>query len=400
MPSYKYKAATLEGDVLENTLVAENETAAMQQLQRMNLIPLDLKKERAQRIHKQSIKKIKTKDVLLFTRQLHTLLRAGIPILGSLNAIKEQTGDPNFKRMIEMIARQVEQGKSFSDALNQFPKNFPPIYINSVKVGEVSGALEETLNYLYKYMKEENNLRQNVKKAFRYPMFVCIGLIGAFIFFTTYVIPQFIPVFASSSTKLPLPTRILLGINYLFSNYGILLVLGIILISVIFYFYRKTPQGKYNVDLFILNIPIWGELIQKVIISRFAKVFHTTNRTGIPVLQSFNIMQDTMENAVYQKELGNVLNRIKRGEGIANSLKHSPYFSPFLIEMIGIGEKSGSLEDMLENVSQFYDEEVSYTIDNMTSLIEPTVIVVLGGMVLLLMLSIFLPIWDMMSVLK
>ena len=400
MPNYLYKAISNDGRTIKNEIVAPNEDEVIIQLQKLQLVPVEIKRQTAKAVTKKSSKKVKVKEVVLFTKQLFTLLKSGVPILVSLNAIKEQNNDPSFKALVEHIAEEVEQGNSFSEALAQFPKVFPPIYVNSVKVGEMSGTLEETLLYMYKYLEEENEIRQNVKKALRYPILVIFGLIFAFIVFTTFVIPKFIPIFVSSGIELPLPTRLLIGIYHIISEYGIFILFGFVGLVVASVFYTRTENGLYMFHSLLLKLPIFGSLLTKVNISRFAKVFHTMNRTGIPVIKAFETLCETMDNAVYRRELEGILERIKEGSSIANSLRQSPYFSAFVAEMIAIGEKSGALDDMLESVSNYYDLEVSETVKNMTSLIEPIVTVALGGMVLILALAIFLPMWDMMSLVQ
>jgi type II secretory pathway component PulF len=398
MPTFKYKAINPEGKTLSSTITAVDENDLVRQLQKLDLIPVEVQeKEAVKSIQKRFGKKIKTQDVLLFTKQLYTLLKAGIPILSSLNAIKEQNPHPGFRQMIEVAANDIEQGSKLSDALGKFSKVFPPIYINSVKVGEVSGTLEDTLIYLYNYLEQEMKIRKNVKKAFRYPLIVVSGLIIAFIIFITMVIPAFIPLFESFAVELPLPTRILIGVHSVIQNYGVVLILGFIGLLTGIYFYRKTPGGKYQFDYFLLRLPILGNLLNKVAISRFAKIFYTMNRTGVPVIKTFELLEENLENEVYCREMGVILSKIKRGQGIANSLKQSALFTTFIVEMVGIGEKAGSLDEMLDSVSQYYDSEVEETIDNMTSMIEPVVTVALGGMVLLFALAIFLPLWDLIS---
>ncbi len=400
MPNFVYKAVGTDGRVVQSDIVAPSEQEVIRHLTKLNLMPVNISQQKKVKGASKSSSKLKVKDVILFTKQLHTLLKSGVPILSSLNAIKEQNTDTGFKDLVEHIAEEVEQGNSFSSALEQYPKTFPAIYVNSVKVGELSGTLEETLQYLASYMEEEARIRQNVKKALRYPMLVILGLLMAFIIFTTFVIPKFIPIFEASGIDLPLPTRLLIGIYSIISHYGIFLAIGLAGLIVGLVFYIRTPKGKYQYHRLLLKMPIFGPLLQKVSISRFAKVFHTMNRTGIPVVKAFDTMRGTMDNEVYRQELTYILERIKDGTGIANSIRQSPYFSPFVVEMIAIGEKSGALDDMLQSVSNYYDLEVDETVQNMTSLIEPIVSVALGGMVLLLALAIFLPMWDMMSMVK
>ena len=398
MPTYKYKAINPEGKMLDSTITASSKDELVRQLQKLDLIPVKIKeKERSKTVQRKFGKRVKTQTVISFTKQLYTLLKAGIPILTALNAIKEQNPDPNFKQMVEIIANDIEQGGKLSEALSKFSKVFPPIYINSVKVGEVSGTLESTLIYLYQYLEQEIKVRKNVKKAFRYPALVILGLVVAFIIFITMVIPAFIPIFESFTMELPLPTRILIWVHGAIQNYGLFMILGLIGIIVGLYFYRKTPLGKYQIDKFLLSLPIMGILLNKVSISRFAKIFYTMNRTGVPVIKTFELLEHNLENEVFCREMSVILSKIKRGQGIANSLSQSNLFTSFIVEMVAIGEKAGSLDEMLNSVSEYYDSEVNETIDNMTSMIEPVVTVLLGGMVLIFALAIFLPMWDLIS---
>ena len=400
MPNFKYRAVNADGQILESTLVAPDKDEVVRQLRKLNMVPVEVNRSVSKNVKKSGNRKIKIKTLLLFVKQLHTLLKAGIPIITGLNAIREQATDDSFKQLIESIIKDVEQGTRFSDALAQFPRVFPEIFINSIRVGEVSGTLEETLLYLYSYLEEEDRIKKDMKKALRYPLFVTVGLISAFLVFTTVVIPNFIPIFKMSSTQLPLPTRLLMGAYYLISNYGFILLFLLVCAITGLVLYIRTPKGKFQFDGFLLKLPVLGEVIRKVSISRFAKIFYTMNRTGIPVVQTFEILQDAMDNSVFAREIKIILEKIKRGEGIANSMKQSPFFTTFVVEMLAIGEQSGSLDEMLANVSEYYSQEVSETVGNMTALIEPIVTVALGGMVLFLALALFLPMWDLMSIVK
>ncbi len=398
MPNYKYKAVNPEGNTVESILMAPDEREVKRQLLEMKMVVISVKEVKSGKKTDQFKLSVKDNVVLHFTKQLYTLLKAGVPIVTSLRALKEQTPDENFKSVIEFIHQDIEGGSKFSDALSQFPKIFPSIYVNSVKIGEVSGTLEETLLYIHEYMSSDSQMRKDVKKAFRYPMFVFIGIIGAFVVFTTTVIPNFIPMFKSTGNELPLPTKILMGIYYLFSDYGLLMLLVIAVIITAVVLAVRTPKGKYQLDYLLLKLPIMGEFIKKVNVSRFAKLFFTMNKTGISITRAFEIMQQTMENQVYNKELGVIADKISRGEKIADSIAQSPYFTSLLVEMTSIGEKSGSLDDMLYSVSEYYNREVADTVANMTSLIEPVVTVIMGGMILLLALAMFMPMWEMMDI--
>jgi type II secretory pathway component PulF len=397
MPNFKYRAVNSEGRMIESVLLGRDSGDVMTQLRELGMVVINVTEIKSKKRTDQFNLKIKDVTILHFTKQLYTLLKAGLPIVSSLRAVKEQTSDENFKEVVESISHDIEQGSTLSSALGRFPKVFPPIFVNSIKVGEVSGTLEETLNYIYRFIEDDSRMRKEVKKALRYPVFVTIGLIGAFIVFTTMVIPNFIPMFQAQKMELPLPTRILIGMHYAIMHYGILIVFAISGLIAGVWFYIRTPNGRLQFDQLMLSLPVIGDFVNKVNLSRFSKLFYTMNRTGLNITNTFSIMQETMENAVYRRELSLVSERIIRGQEIANSLKQSKYFSPLLIEMISIGEKSGSLDDMLNNVSEYYSHEVSDTVANLTSLIEPVITIGLGGMILLLALAMFLPMWDMMK---
>ncbi len=400
MPNFKYRAYDAEGKIIESTLLASDEGDVARQLDELNLVPVEIKKIESKQHTKKIKMHVKDDAVLMFTKQLYTMLKAGIPILLALQTVKDQTKDQNFKNIVETIYRDIEQGGRFSDALSQFPKIFSNIYVNAIKVGEISGTLEEALHYMYQYMEKDIKMRSDVKKAFRYPIFVIIGIIGAFFVFVTTVIPNFIPMFQNTGHELPLPTRILLGIYTLMTKYGLISfsVLVVIIAALVYYF--RTPKGRYWLDEHLLKIPILGNFLQKVIIARFARLFYTMNRTGINITESLKIIQKSLGNVVFNKEISKIAENIINGESIAGALRKSPYFPELLIDMVSIGEKAGSLDDMLLSVAIYYEDEVAEMVENMSSLIEPIITVALGGMILLLALALFLPMWEMMTILK
>ncbi len=398
MPNFSYKAVNPEGQTIESVLMAPSKSEVKRQLSEMKMVVVSVKEIKSAKKTDQFKLVVKESVVLHFTKQLYTLLKAGVPIIASLKALKEQSPEEGFKSIIDNIIQDVEGGSKLSDAFAQFPKIFPPIYINSLKIGEISGTLEDTLLYLHEFLSEDSRMKKEVKKAFRYPAMVFLGIIGAFIVFTTSVIPNFVPMFEAAHTELPLPTRMLIAANDLIANYGLLLLIVIIAIIVAIVLYIRTPKGGYNFDYFLLKLPIIGDFVRKVNVSRFAKLFFTMNKTGINITRAFEIMQQTMENKVYYKEIGLIADKISKGEEIAVSLEQSPYFTSLLVEMVSIGEKSGSLDEMLYSVSEYYNREVSETVANMTSLIEPIVTIFLGGMILILALAMFLPMWDMMNI--
>ncbi|HHM02771.1 MAG TPA: type II secretion system F family protein [Caldithrix abyssi] len=397
MPNFKYKAINSEGKTVESVILAADQKVVLRQLQKLKMTPVSITIYNEKKKVRTSNKRVDVKSILMFTKQLFTLLKAGIPIVTCLKVIGEQSEEPGFKQMVGAITSDIEAGSKLSDALAQFPKAFPPLYVNSVRVGEVSGTLEDTLEQLGAFMEEDDKIRKAVKKALRYPSFVMVGLAGAFVVFTTLVIPNFMPLFEMSGQEMPFPTRVLMGFYYLFTDYGLLLAVGLAMLGMALAAYFKTPAGRYNLDLLRLKLPIMGKLVRKLNISRFAKLLYTMNSTGISILRSFEIIQDTMDNQVYKKEVEGIRDRVSMGESIAQAIKQSSYFDNLLIIMVNIGERSGSLDDMLGNVSEHYYREVGETVENLTSMIEPVVTVVLGIMMLFFALAIFLPMWGMIN---
>lgn len=398
MPNFKYKAYNAEGKLVESTILASTEDDVVRQLDELNMIPVSIEKVESKAGKKKIKMSVKDDAVLMFTKQLATMLRAGIPMLLALQTVRDQTKDENFKHVIDTIRKDIEQGSKFSDALSQFPKIFSDIYVNAIRVGEISGTLEDALQYMHQYMEKDIKMRSDVKKAFRYPMFVVIGLIGAFFVFVTTVIPNFIPMFEGTGHALPLPTRILLGIYSLLTKYGFFTFIFLAAITGAAIYYFRKPKGRYWLDENLLKVPVLGTFLQKVIIARFARLFYTMNRTGVNITETLEIIQKSIGNMFYAKEIEKLYDSIVKGESLAEGMKKSGQFPELLIDMVSIGEKSGSLDDMLLSVSNFYEEEVSDMVENMSSLIEPIITVVLGGMVLLLALALFLPMWEMMNI--
>ncbi|MHB2152863.1 type II secretion system F family protein [Calditrichota bacterium GD2] len=397
MPNYKYKAYNAEGKLVESTMLASSEDEVTRQLDELNMVPVFIEQVESSQKTRKIKMNIKDDAVLHFTKQLSTMLRAGIPMLLALQTVKDQTKDENFKQVIETIRKDIEQGSKFSDALAQFPKIFSKIFINAIRVGEISGTLEDSLQYMHEYMEKDLKMRSSVKKALRYPMFVVIAIVAAFLIFVTTVIPNFIPMFETTGAQLPLPTRLLLGVYALLTQYGLITLLVVIVLTGAAVYYFRTPKGRYWLDEHILKLPVFGNFIRKVIIARFARLFYTMNRTGVNITETLEIIQTSLGNLFYNKVLAIVADRILKGESIADALRKSGEFPDLLIDMVSIGEKSGSLDDMLLSVSNYYEEEVSDMVENMSSLIEPVMTIVLGGMILILALALIMPMLDMMN---
>jgi type II secretory pathway component PulF len=398
MPVFEYKALNKKNIEITDVIEAANEAEAIQTLQKMGFTPISIVKKKAQIgssvFGDLFAPKVKTQTLVQFTRQLRTMLSAGIALLEALDVLEKQVEDKYFKQIIGGLKKEVSAGNQLSNALEQYPKVFSKLYVNSVRIGEVTGNLDDILKRLEDFIVFDERTKKNVKKALRYPTMVMTGVIGAVFFFSMYVIPKFKPLFALSKTGIPLPTRIVLAFSDFTLHYGYLLVLFALLAIGGLMYYKKTPQGKRNWDKFILHLPLFGEIVQMVELTRFTKTFQTLNKSGIPVVEAFETIIETIDNEIYREEIKKVLDGLKNGEGIAPSMRKSEYFTQMVIQMIAIGEKAGSLDEMLGIISEFYDEEVENRVSGLTAMIEPIVTVVMGAIVLVLILALFLPMWN------
>jgi type II secretory pathway component PulF len=397
MPQFVYKAVTPQGNVIEDKMEAANVQAVAEKLQQFEFLPLKISAKGGglQRDIFNSAPKVKIDDVIVFTRQLVTLLKAGVPLLACLDALGEQTENKGFKDIIRAIYRDVESGVSFSEALGKHPKVFEPLYVSSIRAGESGGALDEVLERLSELLEHDRETRARVKAAMRYPIIVIVSMVVAFFALMLLVVPKFIAMFEKVGLDLPMPTRILVFLYGIISTQWYILLLVIIALVIGFKLWIKTERGRYVWDGLVLKIPIFGPLILKTAMSRFTRMFETLNSSGLPILQTLDIVSGTVGNAVIGREIQKASLGIRQGEGIAVPLKQSRLFPPMVVRMISIGEQSGSLDEMLLNVSKHYDMEVEYAVKNLTSMIEPILTVGLGTIVLFLALAIFLPMWDL-----
>lgn len=401
MPVYEYKAINESGQQVTGTFEGANPNAVFEYLDKKNMVPVKVNAKKGggggMSFSFGKSKKISNVEKINFTKQLVTLLKAGVPIISCLEALAEQTTSPDFRRILDQVKDDVESGSSFSDALAKHPKLFDDLYVNSVKAGEAGGVLDQVLERIGSLMGYEAEIRQKVKGAIRYPIIVIVGIVIGFALLMTIVVPRFKDIFDQAGVDLPLPTRILLGISEFMQAYWFVLLGVLIGIIIGFRFYIKTPVGRKNWDAIKLKIPVFGKLFLKTAMSRFSHMFETLNKSGLPILQTMGIVSKTIGNVIVGEEIDKVGQGIEKGKGIAKPMQESKLFPPLVVRMIAVGEQSGSLDEMLKNVSEHYDNEVNYLIENLVGMIEPILTVTIGAMILLLALGIFLPMWDMMQ---
>ena len=403
MPTYQYKARDKFSKVLSGVMAGESENAVIARLNQLDYVPVSIKEIESSESFLNFFDRfttIKFSELNMFTRQLATLQKAGLPLLLSLTALKDQTSNIKFKNFIGQIGRDVEAGSSLSAAFEKFPRLFNVLYVNMIASGEASGRLDEILERLSYLGEYEEKTKQRVKAATRYPLIVVIAMLIGFFVLTTLVIPRYAQIYSSFSAQLPLPTQILLGIHYCLTHFWWLVILFVIGLSVGFRSFIHTTQGRWMWDNFKLKVPIFGPLMLKLAMSRFTRVTGTLMRSGLPLLKILDIASKSTGNVVVARAIEQIKNNITEGKGMTEPMKISGLFPPVVTQMVAVGEETGKLDQLLIHVSSYYDEEVEYMISNLTSLIEPLLIVFLGCCVLFMALGIFLPMWNLMSLFR
>ncbi|MFA6129401.1 MAG: type II secretion system F family protein [Candidatus Omnitrophota bacterium] len=403
MPKYQYKSRDKFGKEARGIMEADGEDAVAQKLIQMGFTPISITETKESGLplnFSNPGTRIKFSELNMFTRQLATLQKAGLPILLSLSALREQVQNKTFKEVISQIIRDIEAGSNLSGALEKYPKIFNSLYLNMVASGEASGRLDEVLERLATLSEHDETIRLRIKSATRYPIIVVVAMIIGFVVLTVLVVPRYAKIYEQYTKALPLPTQILLWINYAVTKLWWALVIVAIGARFLFKRYISTKIGKFSWDSLKLKVPVFGPLILKLSISRFTRITGTLMRSGIPILKILDISSGSTGNEVVSKAVTNIRNNVMEGKGIAEPMKVSGLFPPIVTQMVSVGEETGKLDELLIHVSDYYDEQVDYTISNLTSLIEPILIFFLGLGVLFMALGIFLPMWNLMSIFK
>nr|WP_221208213.1 type II secretion system F family protein [Pseudoduganella violacea] len=340
-------------------------------------------------------KKVTSMDVQLFSRQLYTLLKAGVPIMRGLAGLQESAVSKSFGRVIKDLRESLDAGRELSSAMRRHPEVFSAFYLSMVRVGEMTGRLEEVFLRLFDHMEFDRDMRERVTTALRYPTFVVVAIIAAMTVVNIFVIPAFAKVFAGFNAELPLMTRILLATSNFTVQYWPLMA-GLLAGGIVaFTRYVRTAKGRYKWDKFKLGLPIAGKIIRKATLARFARSFALSSRSGVPIVQALTVVAQTVDNSYLSARVEQMRDGVERGESILRTASAANVFTPVVLQMIAVGEESGSLDELMDEIAQMYEREVDYELKTLSAQIEPILIVALGIMVLVLALGIFLPIWDL-----
>ncbi|WP_456459948.1 type II secretion system F family protein [Desulfurobacterium sp.] len=405
MPVYSYKGKTIFRKVKRGKVTADNIDMAKNLIRNKGIVYIESVKEEKSsglnmEINLSFMDRVKLKDIVLFTRQLYSMINAGIPLVSALRALEQQVSNRKLKEIIKDVAKEVEEGGKFSAALAKHKDVFGDLYISMIKAAEEAGTLDTTLKRLAEYLEKIEHLRSKVKSAMFYPTFVLIIATIIVSGILIFVIPTFANIYKDLGGQLPTLTQIVINISNFLRDYIGWMIGALVVFIIAFKQLLKIDKVRYYFDMFMLKIPIFGDLILKSSIANFARTLSSMVSSGINILKALDIAAETSNNKIIQEEIKKVKDQVERGISLAVALSRSKIFPPMLINMVAIGEDAGNLDEMLGKVADFYEEEVDTMVDGLTSLIEPLMMVFIGGIIGFIIIAMYLPIFKMGSLLK
>lgn len=401
MALFGYKVRSPQGNVLTGTIEAREQRMVVDRLRHQRFIVLEIGeiKKSASKDLLDSInflkKRVKQKDLVLFSRQLSTLIGAGVPIVQGLTILVEQIENPAFKKVITSVREDIESGTSITEALSRHPTVFSELYVNMVKSGELGGILDIILERLSAYQESAAALRGKIKSAMVYPAVIALVAGGVTTFLMVVVVPMFVKIFQQVGAELPLPTQILLMLSNFLKRYLVFLIIGLIAFVVGLRQYYKTEAGSMYIDTLLLRLPLFGPLLRKVAVAKFTRTFGTLVKSGVPILQALETVAKTSGNRVVEKAVLAAKDAIREGERISDPLKASGVFPPMVTQMISVGEETGNLDAMLSKIAEFYEQEVDAAVSGLTSLIEPVVVVFMGVIIGAIAIAMYMPMFQL-----
>jgi len=406
MPLYQWEGRTAQGKVLKGEMEAATLEAVFARLRSQRIQPNPAQvKEKGKGLSKEINipgfgPTVKAYDVMIFTRQFSTMIDAGLPIVQSLDVLTEQTSNKALKDIIRAVRRDVSGGSTLADALHKHPKAFDDLYVNMVRAGEAGGVLNTILNRIALFIEKANKLKKKVKGAMIYPATIVTVAVGVVTILLLYVIPVFAELYGGMGKALPAPTQITINVSNFFRANFLYLAAGGILTGVGLQMYYKTAQGKFAIDGILLKLPVFGDLLRKVAVARFSQNMSILLASGVPILEGLSITARTAGNKVIEKAIMEARVSISEGKTVAEPLEKSGVFPPMVCQMVAIGENTGALDSMLKRVGDFYEDEVDNSVANLTALMEPVIMIVLGIVLGGLVISMYLPIFQMGSLIN
>lgn len=405
MAQFSYTARNASGELTSGSLDAADASAVAKTLLGRSFIPLEIKKSKqTQGLEASGISffapKITLDDLLIFARQMYSLAKSGIPILRAIKGLADTANSPRMALALNDVGEQLEHGRTLSSALNRHEQIFNQLFVSIVHVGENTGKLDEAFMQLSNYLERDQETRKQIKAATRYPMFVITALVIALVIMNIVVIPIFAEMFSSLGAELPLMTKILIGMSGFFVNKWPHMLVATILLIFAISRYLQSPDGRYKWDKAKLRLPLVGSIFERTLLGRFSRSFSMMLVAGVPLTAALNLVSEAVSNAFMAERIIGMRRNIEKGESLSRVAASSELFTPLVLQMINVGEETGRVDELLNEVAEFYEREVDYDLKSLTAKIEPILITIVSGMVLVLALGIFTPMWDMMNAFK
>jgi MSHA biogenesis protein MshG len=409
MPLFSYKGRTARGELVSGRIDGDTPDMVASRLFSTGVTPVEINVVGAaaegesggmsvtQLSRTLGLGRVRTADLVLFSRQMYTITKSGIPLLRGLRGLVSSTHNAILRETLEDVLMSLEGGRDLSASLGRHPKIFPTLYVSIIRVGEATGTLEKSFLRLTEYLGQDKEMQDRMKSAIRYPIIVMITIVAAMAFLSTFVIPKFAPIFAALGNNIPLPTRIIMGASTLTREYWWVMLGLIAVIVIIIRRILATVPGRYQWDRFKLQLPAVGRLTHEAVLARISRSLAISLSAGMPMIQTLAVIARSTGNAFLTDKVLRLRDNVERGEPLSRAASATGMFSPLVIQMMSIGEETGELSELLDEAAGFYEREVDHALKNLSSAIEPILIVVVGGMVLLLALGIFLPLWEMIS---
>lgn len=402
MPYFAYKGRNSRGELVQGVIENSDSGAVADQLLNTGVAPIDIKLTGtpavagAQSLFQRFFaKSVDIEDRMLFSRQMYTLLKSGVPILRALSGLRESSSNPTMIRVLGDIRESLDAGRELSAAIRRHPSVFDSFYVSMVRVGEMTGRLDEIFLRLFEHIEFEKDIKARIKQAIRYPIIVIAAMVIAIVLVNLFVIPAFAKLFAGFKTELPIFTRILMASSEFTLQYWALIAI----VAAVGYIgaraYVGTEKGRYNWDRLKLRLPVAGPIVEKAMLARFSRSLAMALRSGVPVVQAMSVVALVADNAFIAQRIEQMRDGVERGESVLRTAVTTGVFTPVVLQMIAVGEEAGALDRLLQDVAEMYEREIDYDLKNLSSQIEPILIVFLGILVLMLALGVFLPIWDL-----
>jgi MSHA biogenesis protein MshG len=403
VPQFAYQGRNARGELVKGVLEGADSGAVADQLFNTGITPvhIDAAQAAAQASPRGPLQirfgepKVEIADLMLFCRQIHTLLKAGVPIVRGLAGLQESAQNPTLRRVLGEVRESLESGRELSLSLRQHPAVFANFMVSLVQVGELTGRLDEVFLHLYEFFAFEKKMREDIKAALRYPLIVILALAAAMFVVNIFVIPAFSKIFASFKIQLPLMTRILIAASDLFVAYWPLMIVAIAAAVVGTRIYVGTPAGRYQWDGLKLRLPVIGELVHKATLARFSRSFALSGKSGVPIVQALAVVANVVDNSYLESRILQMRDGIERGESILRTAVATGVFNPVVLQMVAVGEETGEIDALMTEIADMYEREVAIEVEGLTAKLEPILLVVMGVLVLILALGVFLPMWDL-----